>query len=69
MLDYSYIGTGNSDLYGGWSYDGDRRNPANRYEPDLVCPECDRDIDHEEWRYCPWCGIRFSDYEGDGECS
>lgn len=21
------------------------------------CPACGADLDHEEWAYCPWCGV------------
>lgn len=45
---------GNSDLYGGWSYDGDPSAPWNQPDPP-ECEECGADLEWE-WRFCPWCG-------------
>lgn len=23
------------------------------------CPSCDADLDHDDYRYCPWCGVNI----------
>ena len=56
---------GNSDLYGGWSHDGDPRAPWNQPDPP-ECGECGQDLEWE-WRFCPMCGKRIDWAELNGE--
>jgi uncharacterized CHY-type Zn-finger protein len=31
----------------------------------LICQNCREQLDSTEYRYCPWCGVKFTDNDED----
>lgn len=50
----------NSDLYGGWSHDGDTRASWNKDYDKPECKNCYADLE-DDWDFCPCCGKKVED--------
>lgn len=50
----------NSDLYGGWSHDGDTRASWNKDYDKPECKNCYADLE-DDWDFCPCCGRKVED--------
>ncbi|MDR1873373.1 MAG: hypothetical protein LBS60_15855 [Deltaproteobacteria bacterium] len=32
-------------------------------ELSLICPACREELNNNDYKYCPWCGVKFADKE------